>query len=1443
VIVANVFLSHVAEDRDLMLRLAQAIEQAGFSTWYYERDCIPGPSYLLQTGEAVEQCDVFLVLVSPNSLGSHQVTREVVRAHESNKASIPVLCGVTHAEFQMRQPEWRAALGSATCVDVVAVGIDDAAGRVISGVRALGVNPKPSIKWKALPRHDAKSNGHPASARRRFVRVASLGAAVLAAVVLATMLIRVVTSGRVPDLSYDTRSSGGASSEAPSAATSQSSLPAIAVLEFDNNTSDAGMDVWKRGLREFVATDIAAIPGIRVVERARLDDVLAELALSKSDYVDPATAVRLGKGLSAHWVLTGSYAKVGQDVRLDMKLLSVERGTVEFASSASGSPDGIVALERTLVERLAAAIRIDVGGSLSIAALQGPPPNLKAFLSFSEALASRAAGDRAKAQEQLREALEADPQFALAAAELSSIENEALTVIGDLGRLAQSNASDAIKFLRDDVQRRFENIERRNYDGHYFADLLVVSAEMGLFGDYEREMAFLMRFWRDLADHVPADSLDRLMAVVNADIESAGKQFQKYIDSGRYGPLCTDKNSLRAGLAPDLQWPLYATFWPFSQQLRFEFGQIQMADDANAKLSWTNSFAKATPKTPLEYLESLLYDGAGHRFQKYRYHFAPNWFGAGDDKFSSAPYQSVLAIRLSVLRFYQLNTPPSPDDQKLLAFQEFLLVHDFQGMPLEKARHDVLTASLPVLRVIAASAAKDDLRAKAADTVLQVSRQLKLMAGGTADTGAARSFVGVPLESRNVAFILCPQNTLDGYSLEGFVTDQLVRALRTLDPSTRFNIVIAEGTTESGATAASDAMIAGTADNIAKAIDFVRTRRQRARPSEYDTSTIVTLEDRIGEILRSLPDGEGCDIVIVALRPEDDDRRRAAWSDGVSWSFIDLISRRFHGRVRAHAFMTERIPSIGRLVAASGGTASIFDRLDNPGAVHTASRWDVSGIQPRPHAPSGSARSPAPLAVALTDFELESRIPDASVRQHVTRIVTRSIAALDTDKSSELDYFVALVRLAAVAGKTRNRPLEWMLMRRWLEDLRQRVDFSEVATYVGEVAREGSDVANRAMPLLKEIAERLKGENGRTQGMESLWFPNVTPRDEATRKALQDLGSTEMLAPTSFHRWHNLLTWWDPYRRGPLAEELSSAFWQPLLEWHAEAPPAINSVLVDLLRSGSWIECWIEQRGGLHAQRDAAAYAALSTIVRILDRLEGTGADAERLAKARVKLGQLDEKLRMNGGEPTDLIRPAEYAPLTDWPLARSQAGTLTLFGRQLEARKLVVAVDTCRPDLPVVLCALTKAIESAGEGAEVALVAATPSGIEWWPAPSTTGLLDLDGRRGATGFISSLKPLATRDSGKLRSLLDNATSVDGAQSALVCVDDRQQSADAVQQWTKGQSPAGAMTTLFVMPSMNGRSHLAGYIATMRDAAQAARGTMTFVSNDWLWMYCGARPR
>jgi len=137
----HIFISYVEEDSSIARQIASALEAKDYGTWYYERDSLPGPAYLAQMGDAIEQSQAVVLIISPQAVGSNQVTTEVVRAHEGNKPFIPLLKGISHAEFQARVPVWRQALAASTSIEVTEENIEYVAGRIIEGLEAMGFKP------------------------------------------------------------------------------------------------------------------------------------------------------------------------------------------------------------------------------------------------------------------------------------------------------------------------------------------------------------------------------------------------------------------------------------------------------------------------------------------------------------------------------------------------------------------------------------------------------------------------------------------------------------------------------------------------------------------------------------------------------------------------------------------------------------------------------------------------------------------------------------------------------------------------------------------------------------------------------------------------------------------------------------------------------------------------------------------------------------------------------------------------------------------------------------------------------------------------------------------------------------------------------------------------------------------------------------------------------
>ncbi len=197
--------------------------------------------------------------------------------------------------------------------------------------------------------------------------------------------------------------------------TASSAKPVISVVYFDNLTGDPGYEVMRKGLAEMIITDLVAWDGVTVVERDRLESVLAELALQRTKAFDPATTVKVGRLLGASHSLTGAMYLDPRSggLRVDASLRSLEKGEVVMQARVEDRPDALFAIEQALVEKLIAGLDSKLTAN-DVARRKARVPNLEAAKLFSEALDLSDQGKLDEAQAAMRAVVSKAPSFLLA---------------------------------------------------------------------------------------------------------------------------------------------------------------------------------------------------------------------------------------------------------------------------------------------------------------------------------------------------------------------------------------------------------------------------------------------------------------------------------------------------------------------------------------------------------------------------------------------------------------------------------------------------------------------------------------------------------------------------------------------------------------------------------------------------------------------------------------------------------------------------------------------------------------------------------------------------------------------------------------------------------------------------------------------------------------------
>jgi len=199
-------------------------------------------------------------------------------------------------------------------------------------------------------------------------------------------------------------------------------LRTVAVLPMAKGAGGPELDGFGAALADMMVTDLSTVAGLQLVERARLQEVVAELHLAESDFIDPASAQKLGSGLGAELIVMGSFSVVKDAMVIDTRLVAVATGAVVKAARAEGVVSDFVSIEKDVIETLVEGLAVELSrADRRLLLLQTPTEDFEAFASYGRGRKAKDDGKLDEAKAAFEEAIGKDPEFALAASELAQL--------------------------------------------------------------------------------------------------------------------------------------------------------------------------------------------------------------------------------------------------------------------------------------------------------------------------------------------------------------------------------------------------------------------------------------------------------------------------------------------------------------------------------------------------------------------------------------------------------------------------------------------------------------------------------------------------------------------------------------------------------------------------------------------------------------------------------------------------------------------------------------------------------------------------------------------------------------------------------------------------------------------------------------------------------------
>lgn len=140
----------------------------------------------------------------------------------------------------------------------------------------------------------------------------------------------------------------------------QTDVPTVAVMDFSSfMMGDGGAAVnLGKAISAMLVTEFSGREGMRIVERAQLNDLLREQDLNLSGRIEEADAIEVGKMLGVQYVLHGQVTSIADNLRMDIRAVDVETSEIVTVMKKSDRTGELFAVVVGLADEFGEALNL-----------------------------------------------------------------------------------------------------------------------------------------------------------------------------------------------------------------------------------------------------------------------------------------------------------------------------------------------------------------------------------------------------------------------------------------------------------------------------------------------------------------------------------------------------------------------------------------------------------------------------------------------------------------------------------------------------------------------------------------------------------------------------------------------------------------------------------------------------------------------------------------------------------------------------------------------------------------------------------------------------------------------------------------------------------------------------------------------------------------------------
>jgi TolB-like protein/Flp pilus assembly protein TadD len=334
----DVFVSYSSKDKASADAICQRLELEGINCWIAPRDVDAGTDWTERIIQAIDSCQVFVLVFSENANHSDHVRREVAKACSSRLAVIPVRIADTEPSSSLAY-----FLGTVHWLDAVVPPLDQHLSVLTQRVKQLLEDRKKSAnKTKIIPKTEIRPPVSAGKWARGIVGALLFGAGI---VIASWWFYRKPLVTELPAKS-------------------------IAVLPFENISPNKDDGYFADGVQDEILNNLAKIAQLKVISRT---SVMQYRADARRDLR------QIAKALGVANIVEGTVRRDGNHVRVSSKLIDARDDNVVWADSYDRDLIDIFGIQSDVAQTIARKLTATLSAEEKKQIEAKPTGNLEAY--------------------------------------------------------------------------------------------------------------------------------------------------------------------------------------------------------------------------------------------------------------------------------------------------------------------------------------------------------------------------------------------------------------------------------------------------------------------------------------------------------------------------------------------------------------------------------------------------------------------------------------------------------------------------------------------------------------------------------------------------------------------------------------------------------------------------------------------------------------------------------------------------------------------------------------------------------------------------------------------------------------------------------------------------------------------------------------------------------